>query len=283
MIGLASIVPFGDDASLERAFTRLIDEVPAGGTLPMLATLVAVGIGALHALGPGHGKALVAAHLAGSDGRPRDAFGLGALVAVMHTGSVLVVGAVLHVTREIPGGDALDAVLTLVAAAAVIAVGVRGLVVERRRRRRPATSVTASTNGASSGAAASPEAADGPGHHHHLPSTGVAPLSRSGITAIAAAGGLLPSPGAFLVLATALAVGRTGYGLALVAAFGVGLGLTLTGIALAVLYGRSALLRAAERGSRLGRISRALPLVSSLAVLLGGALLLTGALASLAT
>lgn len=282
MIRPASIVPFGDDASLERAFTRLIDEVPAAGTLPLLAMLFALGIGALHALGPGHGKALVAAHLAGSDGRARDAFGLGGLVAVMHTASVLVVGTVLHITREIPGGDALGDILTLVAATAVIAVGVRGLVLERRRRRSVATMVAAPTDSSPDDAVTSHEP-HGPGHHHHhLPPAGVAPLSRSGIAAIAATGGLLPSPGAFLVLATALAVGRTGYGLALVAAFGVGLGLTLTVIALSVLYGRTVLLRAAERGSRLARFSRALPLVSALAVLLGGTALLAGAVASLA-
>lgn len=282
MTGVASIIPFGDDASLERAFTRLIDDIPAGGTLPLLATLIALGIGALHALGPGHGKALVAAHLAGSDGRVRDAVGLGGLVAVMHTGSVLVVGAVLHLTREIPGGDALDELLTIVAAAGVIAVGVRGLVLERRRRRAAPARLTAAGSPAGLGSATGRDG--GHGHpHEHLPPTGVAPLSRSGIAAIAASGGLLPSPGAFLVLATALAVGRTGYGLALVVAFGIGLGLTLTAIALAVLFGRAALLRAAASGSRLGRLSHALPVASPLLVLLGGTVLLTGAVISLLT
>ena len=278
MSGLASLIPFGDDASLERAFTWLIDEVPAGGALPWLATLLALGLGAVHALGPGHGKALVAAHLAGSDGRPRDAVGLGGLVAVMHTGSVLLVGIALYATREIPGGEDLDGWLTAVAATAVLAVGVRGVIVHRRQRH--------DTPQAPHGAAAATPDGIGAAHadahtHDHLPPAGVAPLSRSGIVAIAASGGLLPSPGAFLVLATALAVDRTGYGLALVGAFGIGLGLTLAGIGLAVLYGRTLLLRAAERGSRLGRLTHALPLLSSIAVLLGGTVLLFGAISML--
>ncbi len=278
MSGLASMIPFGDDASLERAFTWLIDEVPAGGALPWLATVLALGLGALHALGPGHGKALVAAHLAGSDGRPRDALGLGGLVAVMHTGSVLVVGVALFATREIPGGEDLDGWLTAVAATAVLAVGVRGVLAHRRER-------SGAHRASHRGAATSPAVVGGT-HvdthtHTHLPPAGVAPLSRSGIVAIAASGGLLPSPGAFLVLATALAIDRTGYGLALVAAFGIGLGLTLAGIGLAVLYGRTLLLRAAERGSRLGRLTHALPLLSSVAVLLGGTVLLLGAISML--
>ncbi len=280
MSGLASLIPFADDASLERAFAWLIDEVPAGGVLPWFATVLALGLGALHALGPGHGKALVAAHLAGSDGRPRDALGLGGLVAVMHTGSVLVVGVALFATREIPGGENLDGWLTAVAATAVLAVGVRGILVHRRQRADTHPASHEATATASTGVGGTP--VDAHTHaHSHLPPAGVAPLSRSGIVAIATSGGLLPSPGAFLVLATALAVDRTGYGLALVAAFGLGLGLTLAGIGLAVLYGRTLLLRAAERGSRLGRLTHALPLLSSIAVLLGGTVLLIGAISML--
>lgn len=278
MSGPASLVPYGDDGSLERAFAWLIDEVPAGGALPWLAAVLALGLGAVHALGPGHGKVLVAAHLAGSDGRARDAVGLGGLVAVMHTGSVLVVGVTLFATRELPGGEDLDGWLTAVAATAVLAVGLRGVIVHRRQRAGPHRPTPHPSTAAADGDAA----IHVDDHtHDHLPPAGVAPLSRSGIVAIAAAGGLLPSPGAFLVLATALAVDRTGYGLALVAAFGIGLGVTLAGIGLVVLYGRTRLLRAAERGSRLGRLAHVLPLLSSIAVLLGGTVLLFGAIAML--
>ncbi len=53
---------------------------------------VAFGVGALHALGPGHGKALIGAYLVGAGGSLRHAVGVGAAVSVMHTASVLVLG-----------------------------------------------------------------------------------------------------------------------------------------------------------------------------------------------
>ncbi len=49
----------------------------------------AFGLGAFHALEPGHGKTLVTAYLVGNRGRKRDALVLGGIVALSHTASVL--------------------------------------------------------------------------------------------------------------------------------------------------------------------------------------------------
>jgi nickel/cobalt transporter (NicO) family protein len=115
------------------------------------------------------------------------------------------------------------------------------------------------------------------GHDHdHVPPVPVAPLSRAGIVAIAAAGGLLPSPAAVLVLLTTLALGRPVVGILLVAAFGIGLAATLTVIGLLVLKGRAAVDRAAER-PMVGRLAATLPLVSAVAVTAGGLILLATA------
>ena len=54
----------------------------------LVALLIAMGWGALHALTPGHGKTMVAAYLAGSRGTARHAFALGATVTVAHTATV---------------------------------------------------------------------------------------------------------------------------------------------------------------------------------------------------
>ncbi|GIG87163.1 nickel/cobalt transporter [Plantactinospora endophytica] len=55
-----------------------------------LALVVALGVGAAHAVAPGHGKSVTAAYLLGTRGRYRDAIRLGVIVAAMHTVSVLV-------------------------------------------------------------------------------------------------------------------------------------------------------------------------------------------------
>ena len=69
------------------------------------AFLLSLALGSLHALTPGHGKALVAAYLVGSPGRACDAVLLGLVVTLTHTGSVLVLGLVTLVASRyvLPG------------------------------------------------------------------------------------------------------------------------------------------------------------------------------------
>ena len=74
------------------AFADLVDRT---GPLMVFALLLAFGFGALHALGPGHGKTLMAAYLVGAGGRARQAVAVGAAVATMHTASVLGLGLVV--------------------------------------------------------------------------------------------------------------------------------------------------------------------------------------------
>lgn len=52
-------------------------------------------LGAAHGLEPGHGKLLVTGYLTGSKAQVRDAFVLGALVALFHTLSVALLGALV--------------------------------------------------------------------------------------------------------------------------------------------------------------------------------------------
>lgn len=59
----------------------------------MESTLIlstAFGLGAAHALEPGHGKTLVAAYMTGTKGKLSDAFMLGALVTIFHTLTVFI-------------------------------------------------------------------------------------------------------------------------------------------------------------------------------------------------
>lgn len=245
----------GDD-QLETVLLGLFQD-----TVWWLGILGAVVAGFLHALGPGHGKTLVGAYLAGTRARPIDAVGLGGLVAVMHTGSVLAVGLLFFATQRVPAGERLEGWLRLASAAAVVTVGVVLLRKALRRQR----SVVPATSG--SEAAADHHGDHRHDHHHALPD-GLPPLSRAGIAAIATSGGLLPSPAAFLVLATAIAVGQTAYGLVLVGAFGLGLALTLTAIGLAVLWGRNWL--AARQPGRARRAIGWLPVAAAVAVIAGG-------------
>ena len=79
-------------------------------------------------------------------------------------------------------------------------------------------------------------------------------------------GGLLPCPSALVVLLSAIALGRIGFGLVLVVAFSLGLAGTLTGIGLALVYAG----RLFERLPTDNRLVQLLPAASALFITLAG-------------
>ena len=234
----------------DTAFVRYVDAALGSPILAVVALGVAFGVGALHALAPGHGKTITAAYLVGSSGRPRDAALLGVVVAAMHTASVLVLGVGLQAL--LTGSDAQDLpalteditpALRIVSGLIVTGLGV--YMVWRQLRRRSNL------------------------HHHVHAAAEVAPLSRRGLVALGMSGGLLPSPSAFLVLATTSFTGRLWFGLLLVVVFSIGLATTLTALGLAVVWGRATLLErlGVARGHRLGALTA---MAGAALVLLGG-------------
>ena len=102
----------------------------------------AFGIGALHALEPGHGKSIMGAYLVASHGGIRHAFLLGLVVTLTHTAIVylLALAALLAANRF--ATEAVTFWLELGSAALVLAVGVWMLLtsfgVVRRGRREAA-------------------------------------------------------------------------------------------------------------------------------------------------
>ena len=73
--------------------------------LAIIALVVSFVLGGLHALTPGHGKAIVAAYLVGSKGRVIDAVFLGLVVTFTHTFSVLALGIVMLVAQGFAPDD----------------------------------------------------------------------------------------------------------------------------------------------------------------------------------
>ncbi|MFC4070477.1 hypothetical protein [Actinoplanes subglobosus] len=98
-----------------------------------LAFLLAVLLGAGHAVLPGHGKTVMAAYFAGRRGRVRDALAVGGTVTIAHTGAVLAVGLLLSTSTALAGERVL-AVLGLVSGLLVVLVGAGMLVAARRSR-----------------------------------------------------------------------------------------------------------------------------------------------------
>lgn len=212
-----------------------------GLSLPIVAfaLLVAFGVGALHALAPGHGKTVTAAYLVGSRSGVRAAIGAGVAVSVMHSLSVVAIGIVVLFAQRAFPAERVYPWLGLIAGLTAIALG-GGLLVSRVRSR----------------------ALSHDQRHAHPP------LSRRGLAAVAVSGGLLPSPSALVVLVAAVTLGRVAFGLGLIAAFSLGLACAIAGIGLLAVRARDLV---ARRSWSLA--ARDLPIASAAAILLVGVVL----------
>ncbi|MGH2539245.1 MAG: nickel/cobalt transporter [Actinomycetota bacterium] len=219
--------------------------------------LVAFGVGALHALGPGHGKTLIGAYLVGAGGSMRHAVGVGVAVSVMHTASVLALGLLVLSAERLFAPERVYPVLGL--ASGVIALGLGSALLVARIH---------ATTTLGSGAVSHGHGHDHPSGHDHAggqphdhvdghdeavrSDTPGSPISRRGLLALAFSGGILPSPSALVVLLASVSLGRTALGLVSIAAFSAGLAAALIGVGVLTLRARDlAERRLTDRAARL--------------------------------
>jgi nickel/cobalt transporter (NicO) family protein len=237
------------------AFTGLVGDRSLSPGFAVLALVLAVGLGAGHALAPGHGKTVMAAYLVGLRGTLRQAATIGATVTLTHTAGVLLLGLVLTTSRAV-ASERVYPFLGLGSGLLLAAVGI-GLLVRARTGHHPHPH----------------------GHHHDHPHphphdhvVAGRPLGRRGLVALGLAGGLVPSPSAVVVLLGGIALGQAWFGIALVVAYGLGMAATLTGVGLLLARLRTRLDRRLQlpAGSLLSRIGRLLPATSAAVIVLVG-------------
>ena len=249
-------------ARAEDGLTKAFSDAASGRGVLLVLLLTAFAWGAIHALSPGHGKAMVAAYLVGTRGTARHAVALGATVTVTHTIGVFALGAVALALSQYVLPEDLYPWLNLASGALVLVVGA-GVLRARLRHRRH--------------------------HHHHHPHAhshggrehSHAPPERfswRGLVAMGASAGLIPCPSALVVLLGAIAQGQIGLGMVLIVAFSLGLAATLTGLGIGVVYAGKALGRMPVPG----RLTAALPTVSALLIVGVGVVLTAQALPQVA-
>ncbi|MFD7682580.1 sulfite exporter TauE/SafE family protein [Streptomyces sp. NPDC060187] len=124
----ASVLPRGADRWTE-ALNNLVARHHLTVGFAALALLIAVGLGAMHALAPGHGKTLMAATAAARGGRARlkDVLPLAASVTVTHTLGVVALG--LLVTA---GSAAAPSVIAWLGVSSGVLVTLAGVTLLRR-------------------------------------------------------------------------------------------------------------------------------------------------------
>jgi ABC-type nickel/cobalt efflux system permease component RcnA len=229
-------------------FAGVFQDALGGRGVLVFLLLAAFGWGALHALSPGHGKAMVAAYLVGTRGTARHAAALGGIVTVTHTAGVFALGLVTLLLSQFVVPEQLYPWLTLVAGLMVVVVGtgvLRSRVRAARHRRRHAHD-----------------------HHHHHDQDHDE-ITVRGLLAMGASAGLIPCPSALVVLLGAISQHQVALGMLLIVAFSLGLATTMTAIGVAVVYAG----RLTARLDFRGRLASSLPVVSGMVIVGAGVLL----------
>jgi ABC-type nickel/cobalt efflux system permease component RcnA len=269
-----------------------------------LALLLALVLGAGHALTPGHGKTIVAAYLVGARGTAKHAIFLGVTTTVTHTAGVFALGFVTLWISNYILPEQLYPWLELLSGVLVVGIGValfRGRLLSLLRRRP--TEAHSHDHDHDHGHSHDHDHDHGHshdhdhghthdhghdhdhdhghshdhgphGHSHMPPGADGQPVSWRSLLALGISGGLLPCPSALVVLLSAIALHRVAFGMLLIVAFSVGLAGVLTGIGLLLVYAQ----RMFESFPTDGRLLRALPVASAAIVTLAGLAITAGAL-----
>ncbi len=218
-------------------FTELIQAEHLSAWFLFTAALIAIGLGALHALEPGHGKTIVAAYLVGSKGTARRAFLLGMIVTASHTAGVFALGAItLYASRYIVPGQLYPWL------GALSGITIAGLGCYMLMRRLTGTATDHSHAPGTSPAhwvfwKRSPEEpTEGNEVQSSAPPSETVSLTQ--LFTLGITGGIIPCPAALIVLLSAFALHRIGLGFFLIVALSVGLAAVLIGFGMMMVYAR---------------------------------------------
>ena len=277
----------GETALRERLESLLTVNEPTVGFL-----VVALGVsflaGAAHAFSPGHGKAVVAAYLAGSRGTIGDAVYLGTVVTITHTAGVFALGLVALYASQYLLVDRLLVWLSFMSGLLIVIIGgwlfwsrwqafrSGNSAEEHQHRHWPLGKPHSHSHGhghhhehdhshGHGGHEHSHGHDHGNGHHHHPPRAGRGSLLSLGIS-----GGLVPCPEAMAVLLISFTINRIALGLLVLVAFSLGLAAVLIAIGIAMVLAGPALSRLTKDGPLL----RVLPVGSAVVVTLLGFVIL---------
>jgi ABC-type nickel/cobalt efflux system permease component RcnA len=234
----------------------------------LFSLLVAIGLGAFHALEPGHGKTMVAAYLVGSRGTAWHALILGLTVTVSHTIGVYALGGVALFASHYILPEQLYPWLGFASGLLIAGTGVflLGQALQGQHELHDHGPHPHDHDHVH----ASPQV------HNHIPAHGhmhdhqhppqkhghEGPVSYGALLTLGVTGGLIPCPAALVVLLSAVALQRIAFGLLLIVAFSVGLAAVLIATGLVLVSARGIV----QRWSGEGRWLEYLPFMSPLVI-----------------
>jgi nickel/cobalt exporter len=217
---------------------------------------IAVALGSLHALEPGHAKSLMAAYIIAIRGTAPQAVTLGISAAVGHTIVVWVLAVAALVLGERYIVDQAEPWITALSGILIVLLAIRMLLGLRGRD----------------------DHHHGHDHHHgehdhghsHEPPKVAGNVTTGQVVWFGFTGGLMPCPAAIAVLLVCVQLKAFALGVAMVAAFSIGVGATLVAIGLTVVWSSGKL---AKRFPEFEGLASRLPYLSAGLVMVVGAVM----------
>ena len=181
--------------SLSDRYFRKINPTPA---TVFVGTLLALLLGALHSIAPGHGKSIMAVLALAERGRRREIYRLGLTMGATHTVGVFVLGALLILGSSFVPSSIIP-MLGIISGSSIVVIGLFYIVKFIGHQKLHRVSEP---------------------HHHENVSSGR-------IAFLGVIGGMVPTPTALTVMVGTAALGTAWYGVLLVVSYGVGMTLVL--------------------------------------------------------
>jgi len=258
------------------AFTELMSSQKIGFGITLLAAFIAAGLGALHALEPGHGKTIVAAYLVGSKGTAWHAFLLGLIVTITHTAGVYLLGAVTLYAQKYILPEKLYPFLGVLSG---ILIGGMGFYLFLQRYAGVEMGHSHGAGGHSRGSLFRVPSRDATtvatAVTYSAASGSRGPMPARQLLLLGITGGIVPCPAALVVLLSALALHRVLFGLFLILSFSVGLAVVLIAMGMVAVYAGRLMAHVGTDGPL---IQRWLPLASALMITVLGTVITVRAL-----
>jgi ABC-type nickel/cobalt efflux system permease component RcnA len=215
--------------------SRLLERRQIGWELALAGLLAAFGLGAVHAMSPGHGKTIVAAYLVGSRGTLRHAGLLGFVVTFTHTFTVFLLGLGVLFFQQYVVPEKIVPALGAISGLSIVVVGTMLLY------RRAAALLHGHAHGHhhhhhehDHSHHGHEHKHDGHTHSHDVPEK----ITPGSLIALGVSGGLVPCPSALVLMLSAIALGHPGLGLILLVGFSAGLASVLMAIGVVAVYAR---------------------------------------------
>ena len=212
----------------------------------LLALAVAFAYGAVHALGPGHGKFVIVSYFLAREARLMRGVVMAVQIAIVHVIAAVVIVWLADIVLERGFGLGLSDVPGVRAASFLIIVGIGAYMLYQAVR----ASLRARARGRGHGHAHDRCHGRGHGHSHghghdHRHSHGLGSKAEGGLLALAA--GMVPCPGAVLIMLYAVANDMIVPGSLLVASMSLGIGSSICVLGVGAILARRAAIRVMER------------------------------------